>query len=288
MIKLGSLFSGIGGFELGVEYALNSVGIETQVCWQVEIDPFCQQVLQKHWPNTRRYSDITTLNPAELEPVDLVIGGFPCQDISQAGFGEGINGSRSGLFYELMRIIRRVEPPFILLENVPAITISNRGLGSVLGELANAGFDVQWESISAADCGAPHKRSRWFALANSNKRFLECPETPQTKFNRKSKNSSRRKKTWIKYRRCDPLGETRKKQKVESCMGGNLNGISPRLDLFKFPKGRGLSQFDWEPPRLHKRQPNDSKRIKALGNSIVPAQAALAVDVLGLIPLILK
>ena len=284
MIKIGSLFSGIGGFELGVEYALNSGGIETQVCWQVEIDPFCQKVLEKHWPNSRRYSDITTLNPAELEPVDLVIGGFPCQDISQAGFGEGINGSRSGLFYELMRIVRSVGSPFVLLENVPAITISNRGLGSVLGELANAGFNVQWESISAADCGAPHKRSRWFGLGYSNSlrelqqkraiskergRLNNASETTQLanahkRICRSLSNSSTPsriqnpksikmpKASFFKLggsnsNHSPPKGSSgiNREKTTEPRMGGNLNGISPRLDLFKFPKGRGLSQFDW-------------------------------------------
>jgi DNA (cytosine-5)-methyltransferase 1 len=112
-VTFGSLFAGIGGMDLGLERA----GMECK--WQVEINPFCQKVLAKHWPNVRRYGDITAVE--QLEYVDVIAGGFPCQDISYAGAGAGIDGERSGLWSEMLRIIRIVRPRFVIVENVAAL-----------------------------------------------------------------------------------------------------------------------------------------------------------------------
>lgn len=160
-MTFGSLFSGIGGLDLGLERA----GMESR--WQVEIDPFCTKVLEKHWPKVRRYGDITKVNGAELERVDLIAGGFPCQDISYAGYGEGIGGPRSGLWFEFARIVREVGPSGVLVENVPALL--DRGMGDVLGTLASLGFDAEWSSVSACSMGAPHMRHRVFIVAYSNR-----------------------------------------------------------------------------------------------------------------------
>lgn len=153
----GSLFTGIGGIDLGLYRA----GMTCK--WQVEIDPFCQRVLAKHWPHVKRYGDIRTVG--ELEGVDLIAGGFPCQDISYAGAGAGIDGARSGLWGEMLRIIRLVRPQFVLVENVSALL--TRGIERVLGELAASGYDAEWQSLPAAAFGAPHIRDRVFILAYS-------------------------------------------------------------------------------------------------------------------------
>lgn len=164
MIKIGSLFSGIGGLELGLERGLREAGHEVETVWQVEREPFGRAVLAKHWPHATRYDDVRTVG-ADLEPVDLLCGGFPCQDISIAGKQAGITtGSKSGLFHELIRIARVVRPRFLVLENVSAILTSNGGsdLATVLGEVATLGYDGWWDCVPAKAVGAPHQRDRWF------------------------------------------------------------------------------------------------------------------------------
>ena len=159
-LTFGSLFAGIGGFDLGFERA----GMRCE--WQVEIDPYCQRVLAKHWPNVRRWDDVRTFPPADGEwAVDVICGGFPCQDISYAGRGLGLAGERSGLFFEYVRIIRALGPRIVVLENVAALL--TRGLDQILGTLADCGFDAEWICIQAASFGAPHLRDRTFILADS-------------------------------------------------------------------------------------------------------------------------
>lgn len=131
--------------------------------WQVEIDPYCTCVLQKHWPNVPKFGDITQLTGDELEPVDLIAGGFPCQDISRAGYEAGIDGERSGLYREMLRIVGVVRPRFVVMENVAAL-LSN-GMGAVLLDLAAAGFDAEWAVLPSSGFGSPHRRERIFILA---------------------------------------------------------------------------------------------------------------------------
>jgi DNA (cytosine-5)-methyltransferase 1 len=183
-MTFGSLFAGIGGLDLGLERA----GMECK--WQVENDPHASRVLAKHWPGVRRWRDIRTFLPdtkgerfgtwglrriaahrqrrgdsawVSEWSVDLICGGFPCQDISFAGKGEGLEGKRSGLFYELARVVRTLRPRFVVLENVSALLV--RGLDVVLGTLAALGYDAEWHCIPAACVGAPHIRDRVFILA---------------------------------------------------------------------------------------------------------------------------
>lgn len=134
--------------------------------WQVEIDSFCRRVLTKHWPEVPKYGDITKLDGSELERVDLICGGFPCQDVSQIGHQRGIGGRRSGLFFDAMGLVRSIRPRFVLLENVAGLL--DRGMGDVLGALAESGYDAEWDCIQASPFGAPHKRSRVFIVAHSN------------------------------------------------------------------------------------------------------------------------
>ena len=163
-MTVGSLFSGIGGLDLGLEWA----GFETK--WFCEIEPFPQQVLKKHWPNTPIYNDVREITADTVIPVDVIAGGFPCQDISWAGRGRGIDydlseqeGTRSGLWWEMWRVIRDLRPRYVIAENVPALT--HRGLDIVLGSLAQIGYDAEWQTISAASVGAPHIRERVFIVA---------------------------------------------------------------------------------------------------------------------------
>jgi DNA (cytosine-5)-methyltransferase 1 len=161
-MTFGSLFAGIGGIDLGLERA----GMTCR--WQVENNPFCQKVLAKHWPHVKRYGDICGITGDDLEPVDLIAGGFPCQDVSDAGQRAGIEGKRSGLWSEYIRLVRLLRPRLVLVENVPGLLV--RGMGRVLGDLAASGYDAQWDSIPAEAVGAPHLRYRVFIVAHSNGR----------------------------------------------------------------------------------------------------------------------
>jgi DNA (cytosine-5)-methyltransferase 1 len=157
---MGSLFAGIGGFDLGFERA----GFKT--VWQVEIDPYCQKVLAKNFPEAERFGDIRLCGIHNLRPVDIICGGFPCQDISYAGYGAGLAGERSGLFYELARIVRELGPRIVVLENVAALL--GRGIEHVLGTLSDLGFDAEWSIVSACSVGATHMRERVFIVAHAN------------------------------------------------------------------------------------------------------------------------
>jgi DNA (cytosine-5)-methyltransferase 1 len=163
-LRLLDLFSGIGGFSYAAERIVG--GFETVQF--VEREPYCQQVLRKHWPHVPIHDDVCTYNP-EPGSADVVCGGFPCQDISRAGAQAGISeNTRSGLFYELIRIVRVVRPRFVVLENVSAIT-ANEHSSIVFAELAKAGFDAEWACIPASDLGACHRRDRWWCVATSRR-----------------------------------------------------------------------------------------------------------------------
>lgn len=159
-MRIGSLFSGIGGLELGLELALGG-----RVVWQVEREPWPRTVLARHWPAAdRTVTDVCEAGAANLAPVDLVCGGFPCQDISPAGSGKGIeHGEKSGLWREYARILRELRPRFVVVENSAALP--SRGLDVVLGDLAALGYDAEWTRIGACDVGAPHRRWRCFVVA---------------------------------------------------------------------------------------------------------------------------
>jgi DNA (cytosine-5)-methyltransferase 1 len=156
------LFSGIGGNTL----ALHGITKTVAYC---EFDKHAQAVLKSRMadgliPDAPIFPDVTTLKGSDVGTIDMIVGGFPCQDISCAGKGAGIvEGTRSGLFYEIMRLTDEIKPRFLFLENVPAIR--TRGLDIVLRELTQRRYDCRWTMLSAAQVGARHKRERWFALA---------------------------------------------------------------------------------------------------------------------------
>lgn len=158
-MTFGSLFAGIGGFDLGFERA------GMRCVWQVEIDDYANRVLAKHWPRVKRWRDIRTWPQPDTERPGVICGGFPCQDISYAGRGAGLDGERSGLFFEAVRVVRELRPRVVVLENVAGLL--TRGLDRVLGTLAEIGFDAEWHCLPAAAFGAPHIRDRVFVLAHS-------------------------------------------------------------------------------------------------------------------------
>jgi len=228
-VKVLDLFSGIGGFSLG----LHRAGMQTVAF--CEINPFCRQVLAKHWPEVPIYHDIRTLTAARLAAdgvvPDIICGGFPCQDLSVAGKGVGLTGARSGLWFEFLRIIAEVGPRWCIIENVPALR--TRGLDTVLGGLAAIGYDAEWHCIPAAALGAPHRRDRvWIvAYANSGRHATER----------------------------------------EPVLGGSNSAQKNGEADFAFAK---LATCDWatEPSvgRVAARVPRRVDRLRALGNAVVP------------------
>lgn len=156
-MKFISLFAGIGGIDLGLERA----GMTCVA--QVEKDEFCRRVLQKNWPEVPRFEDVRNVGKHNLPQCSLAALGFPCQDLSFAGHGGGINAGRSGLWGEAHRVVCEIRPRFVLVENVTALL--NRGMGRVLGDLASCGYDAQWRVLRASSCGAPHERERLFIIA---------------------------------------------------------------------------------------------------------------------------
>lgn len=167
--SIGSLFSGIGGLELGVEHATGG-----HVVWQVEKSEFCRSVLAKHYPNAVRYDDVCTVGE-NLTCVDIVCGGFPCQDLSLAGKRAGFAGEKSSLWREYRRVVDLLRPSFVFVENVPPLTTSRGGwdFAEVLGALAALGYDAVWDRFRASDVGAPHRRERIFVLAYSRRIMRE-------------------------------------------------------------------------------------------------------------------
>ncbi len=152
------LFSGIGGFSLGLERA----GMRTVAF--CEIDPWCQAVLSENWPHVPIHKDITALRGSDVGPVDLICGGFPCQDVSISNVtGAGLDGARSGLWFEYARIIGELRPRFVIVENVAELL--NRGMGRVLGALADLGYDAEWRVLRGLDVGLPFIRERIWIVA---------------------------------------------------------------------------------------------------------------------------
>jgi DNA (cytosine-5)-methyltransferase 1 len=161
------LFSGIGGFSLGLERA----GMRTVAF--CEIDPHARKVLNKHWPDVPVFTDVSTLTKDDLnEQIDVIAGGFPCQDISTAGRGAGLSGSRSGLWFQFHRLIKEIQPRYAIIENVSALR--SRGLDQVLWSLFEIGYDAEWHCIPASAVGAPHRRDRiWIVAYPRHTRVLQ-------------------------------------------------------------------------------------------------------------------
>lgn len=161
-MRIGSLFSGIGGLDLGLERT--GLGY---VVWQVERDPFCRSILARHWPTTdRSVTDVKLANASNLARVDLICGGFPCQDLSVAGRGRGLGGDRSGLWFEYARIVQELAPSIVVVENVAHGR--GRWLPYVRRDLEAFGYRTRAFVLAAADVGAPHERRRCFVVADAH------------------------------------------------------------------------------------------------------------------------
>ena len=159
-MRVGSLFAGIGGFDEGFRRA----GMTT--VWMVEIDPWCRRVLARHFPEAQLFEDVRAVGRDELEPVDLICGGFPCQDLSVAGRRAGLAGERSGLFFEFARILDELRPRWVVIENVPGLLSSNRGkdMGTVLWTLGELGYGWAYRVLDAQYFGVAQRRRRVFIV----------------------------------------------------------------------------------------------------------------------------
>ena len=215
-LKVLDLFSGIGGFSLGLE---RTEGFETVAF--CEIDKKARQVLRKHWPDVPIFDDVTKLKGDQIGTVDVICGGFPCQDISYAGRGAGLEGERSGLWFEFHRLIKEIRPKWVIAENVSALR--SRGLDEVLRSLAEIGYDAEWHCIPASAVGAPHRRDRVWIVAYPHGTGLEgCQETG---------NFSR---CWTQIN--EQLARCRESHNywsTESGVGRVADGVSGRVDRIK-------------------------------------------------------
>jgi len=242
MLKVLDLFSGIGGFSLGLE---KTGGFETVAFCEIEAYP--RKVLTKHWPGVPIYDDIRKLTGKTLErdgiAVDVICGGFPCQDLSFAGKRAGLKGERSGLWGEYARLIGELRPRYVIVENVPGLL--SLGMGAVLGDLAALGYDAVWDCIPAAAVGAPHRRDRvWIIAYAASERRGEARE----------------------LRRNEPA------QRVAG-MGETVSDARCKL-LERRGRESTARATEWlaEPAvgRVAHGVPGRVDRLKALGNAVVP------------------
>lgn len=268
-LTVGSLFSGIGGFDLGLERA------GMQVIWQSEIDEFASRVLKKHWPDVPNLGDITKVDWSKVERPDVICGGYPCQPFSTAGKRGGANDPRH-LWPAMHDAIRVLRPRYALMENVRGHL--SLGFGRVLGDLAEIGFDAEWQVIPAAAVGAPHKRDRVFIVAYPTSKLcngsdnnaaisLESKTVSKFRNNGGSENVANTNKSWrnnINAQRSTRqtfgrrhevfvadyasscIGRTASHWLFEPNVGQVVDGVSDRVD-----------------------------RLKGLGNAIVPQVAEL-------------
>lgn len=277
-MRIGSLFSGIiGGLELGLEWA--GVG---RTVWQVERDPFCRAVLARHWPDAARYDDVRAVTGIHtetcgmdvdcmgckstiLEAVDVLCGGFPCQNVSHAGNREGIHGAQSSLWREFARLIGELEPLAVLIENSDALV--TRGLDVVLSDLARLGYEAEATIVRASDVGAPHHRPRTFVLAHTSHDGFEGCTTDD------GASGALDEQRWgVPHRRglvglVGGLGAA-----TQPRLGGGDDGLPTRMEPHRWPAFRGCAPGPGERRTLrggtHRRE-----RLHALGNAVVPQVA---------------
>lgn len=226
-LRIGSLFSGIGGLELGLEWA----GLGRTV-WQVEQDAFCLGVLAKHWPKARRYTDVRQVG-AHLAPVDLICGGFPCQDVSSAGKRAGLGGAQSGLWYEFARVTGECRPEWLVIENVASG--AKRWVDAVQGDLRRLGYASLPIPIGARDVGAPHRRNRIFIVGHRMLQGLQGAEAEGAEGARSADAGSRLARG-VPDR--DGLAVRKHQQRRSS---GRSRGVSNEGDAEPRHRGEGLA-----------------------------------------------
>ena len=283
-MKILDTFAGIGGFSYAAEKLIG--GFETTQF--IEIDPFCQKVLKKHWPHVPIHDDIRTFT-AEPFQYQVITGGFPCQDISVAGLQKGITEeTRSGLFFELMRVIRMVRPQYVVLENVAAIL--NRGLDIVLRELSEAGYDAEWSVIRASSVGACHQRSRWWLVAYPNDNGLPSAEKCELNGEASDRTQKRQNQSCQSERSSEPSSSRAIQSSAKF-----TNSYSKGMERRKFTINEKMQKtgFTWKSNTPHLSPEwrkyvsksvlcrgddglrNRVDRLRSLGNSVVPQCAAI-------------
>lgn len=269
MITIGSIFSGIGGFERGAEMAFKKAGLPCKTIWQIEKDKFCQKVLKKHWPKTKLYPNITKINTNDIIAPDIICAGFPCQDISRAGQRKGIhNGQKSSLYWDAWRMFCNLRPQIIVLENVS--NLLRVGGSEVLGSLAELGYNVEWATISARQSGAPHRRNRIFIVAYSDgygcsskiRRYRSITDRQQKRLLSKVLQKNR-----TEYN-CGPTKDSKLEIAIQPSSAPNKSN-TPKDDP---PRGSYWKEHSAPPPlcRVDDGVSDRLHRIKALGNAIVP------------------
>lgn len=282
------LFSGIGGFSLGLEKA----GFKTIAFCEIESYP--QQILKQHWPNVQIYEDVTDLTDERLRAdgftnIRIITGGFPCQDLSVAGKQKGITAERSGLFFEVIRIISEVQPKYVILENVRNLLSGEKGawFGTVLHELAKIGYDCEWNCIPASSIGAPHQRDRVWIVAY---RQTDVTDTISTRGGRDKAGTSNRQSETERESVFKENGQTRADNIEQVCEvipeGKHSNTLLQSLERQRTIASGIKSQLEntgypcwWkaEPDvgRVVDGIPKRVDRIKGLGNAIVPQIASI-------------
>ena len=237
-MKVGSLFSGIGGLDLGLERA------GMTVIWQSEIDPFCTRILAKHWPTVTNLGDITRIDWRQVEPVDLICGGYPCQPFSYAGNRKGEADERH-LWPHMLDAISILRPQYALLENVAGhLTL---GFDRVLADLAGIGFDAEWSTVSACAMGAPHSRSRVFCLAypqdayGENEMHVTTRGSAQRPQPGGSSSRSRRSDWWIREPPLDRMADGVPARMVRAPLHALGNAVVPQVAEYV---GRNILEGD--------------------------------------------
>lgn len=252
-MRIGSLFSGIGGLEMGLE--MSGLG---RTVWQVEQNEFCREVLAKHWPHVERFEDVKEVGARDLREVDLICGGFPCQDISSAGKGEGLSGKRSGLWFEFARIIEEVAPAYVVVENVASG--AKRWVDQVSSHLGELGYEVLPVPLSAMDVGAPHLRKRIFLIAYSKRNQLRLQQ------GRGGRTSGKREAQLTVSGQDGQAAYTNGDSKSTQSQHVEASGVPQPTGHGGWHGGPTVSPVcgvdDGIPGRTH--------RLKALGNSVVP------------------
>jgi DNA (cytosine-5)-methyltransferase 1 len=262
MYTVGSLFSGIGGFELGLAWA--GFG---PVLWQVESDAFCREVLRRHWPGTEMHEDVKQVGGRVLRSVDVVCGGFPCQDVSAAGRRAGLSGERSGLWFDAARVIGELLPRAVIIENVASG--ASLWLCEVRSGLRELGYRTVAYRVLASDVGAPHKRARVFVCGYRS--LADAASAGREGTDGEGELAGERRQDQFAIECGDAGADVRA---VEPRVGGDVAGFPSWVDGY-WPAAPGEERRSGEPARTAGKVANRPARLRALGNAIVPHCAML-------------
>jgi DNA (cytosine-5)-methyltransferase 1 len=248
VLTVGSLFSGIGGIELGLE---RTRGFKT--IWFSDIEPYTEEIRKRHWPEAKELGDITKIKWQAVTAPEVLTGGFPCQDISSAGKQAGIKGKKSGLWKEYLKAISILRPKYIIAENVAALL--NRGIETILSDLAKIGYDAEWHCIPASKLGSPHRRDRIFIIAYPNTLYQETGEKVLREYhNIKVANTPS----------ISTIQRITKQKPIITRISKEITEFSSKIKNWQVEPGLG---------RVAHGVPNCMDRLKSLGNAVVPQVA---------------